>query len=200
MKKLITLSLTLLAGLSLSACSNDSSSSSKNSSSNKTSNVKKQTSPVSLSNYEKIRIGDVTSGNGGTSKKSVKTMFGKPSMTTDTEVAGSSKKATQYSWNNVATSLKGATVNVDFIDGKAIGKGYVEASNGKKIIGNQYKSINTGDNFKDVKAKLGTPSGEALTGSGATSSQVLTYLDGTKNVSFTFTNNTLLTKTKTDLS
>lgn len=199
MKKLVTITITLLAGLSLSACSNGNSSSTKSSSSS-SSTTKKKGSPVSLSNYEKIKLGNIANGNGGTSKETVKSMFGKPSMTTDTEISGSNKKATQYSWSKVGRSLKGATVNVDFIDGKAIGKGYVEASNGKKITGNQYKSINTGDSFKDVKAKLGTPSGEALTGPGATSSQVLTYLDGTKSVSFTFTNNTLLTKTKTGLS
>ena len=199
MKKIVTLSITLLAGLSLAGCSSNSSSSTKPSSSS-SSSVKKQMSPVSLTNYNKIKLGDIANGSGGSTTKSVKAMFGKPSMTTDTEISGSSKKATQYSWSNVATSLRGATVNIDFIDGKAIGKGYVEASVGKKITNSQYRSINTGSSFKDVKIKLGTPSGEALTESGVTSSQDLTYLDGTKSVSFTFTNNKLLTKTKTDLS
>lgn len=199
MRKLVTLAITLLAGLSLSACSSNGSSSAKSSSSS-SSSVKRQASPVSLTNYNKIKLGDITNGNGGSTKKSVRAMFGKPSITTDTEIAGSSKKATQYSWSNVATSLKGATVNIDFINGKAIGKGYVEASTGKKITNKQYKSINTGSRFKDVRATLGTPSGEALTGSGTTSSQVLTYLDGTKSVSFAFTNNSLLTKSKIDLS
>lgn len=193
MKRLLTIGVTLLAGLSLSACSGGSSTSSKSSSLTSTSK-KSSVKSISLSNYDAIKIGDH-----GSSEKSVKAQFGKSTVETETEVPGAKKKATQYSWNNVGKSLKGASVNVQFIDGVAVGKGYVDASSSSKVTNNKYKSIQTGASFDSVKKQLGTPSGETVSEIASASSQVLMYTNGTKSLSFTFMNNKLVTKSKTDI-
>lgn len=198
MKRSLIIGITLLASVSLAACSSDSAS--KSNGTDSKSQSSKKTSSVTLANYNKVKLGSVTSGNGGTTKKVVKSMFGKPTITTETEVPGASKKATQYSWSDVSSSLKGATVNVDFLGDKVIGKGYVDSQLAKKVTDSQYKSVNTGSTVSSVKSKLGTPAGEALTGIGSTSSQVLMYTNGSKSISFTFSNDKLVTKSKTDLS
>lgn len=193
MKRALIIGFTLLTSLSLAACSNGSSGHStadKSVSSSKKSTQK----TVSLAQYNAIKIGDH-----GSTEKSVKNAFGKPSVKTDTEISGAKKKATQYSWTNVGSSLKGASVNVQFIDGVTVGKGYVDAARAKKVTDAQYKSIQTGADFKTVKKQLGTPAGEIVSEVASVSSQVLTYTNGTKSISFTFMNDRLMNKTKTDL-
>lgn len=190
MKRALTIGITFLASLSLAACSSDSSSSSKTSS---TSSSMKDTG-VTLSQYNSVKLGD-----NGTTKKQVKKMFGKATIETETEVPGATKKATQYSWSKVASSLKGATVNVDFIDGVAVGKGYVSASISHKISDAKYKAVQTGTIVKDVKKQLGTPEGESISKIGSMNAQDLSYVQGTKSVSFSFMNDKLVTKSKTDL-
>lgn len=193
MKRLLTIGITLVAGLSLSACSNESSTSSKSSSSASTSK-KSSVKSVSLSKYDAINIGDH-----GSSEKSVKSQFGKSTIETETEIPGAKKKATQYTWNNVDNSLKGASVNVQFIDGIAVGKGYVDASNSTKVTDSKYKDVQNGAEFNTVKKQLGTPTGEIVSEVSSVNSQVLTYTNGSKSLSFTFMNNKLMSKSKTDL-
>lgn len=193
MRRVLTIGLTLVASLSLAACSNNSSSKSKPDSST-SSSKKTSAKSVTLSQYNSVKIGD-----NGSAEKSIKTKFGKSTVETETEIPGAKKKATQYTWNNVDKSLKGASVNVQFIDGIAVGKGYVDASNSTKVTDSKYKAIQTGTDFKTVKKQLGTPAGEIMSDVSSVNSQVLTYTNGTKCLSFTFMNNKLMSKSKTDL-
>lgn len=192
MKHSFTIAVTLLAALSLSACSSDSSKSSSKGSSSSTSKIAKKT--ISLANYEAIKLGD-----NGMTLKSAKSSFGKPDVETETEVPGAKKKATQYSWNNVSSSLKGASVNVQFIDGLAVGKGYIDASNTGKVSNSKYDGIQTGASFNSVKKQLGNPAGESVSEVSGSNAQVLMYTSGSKSISFTFMNEKLVTKSKTDL-
>lgn len=193
MKRTLTIVFTLLTCLSLAACSTHSSGHSKTDRS-ASSSKKSAKKTVSLAQYEAIKIGDH-----GSTEKSVKAKFGKSSVETETEIPGAKKKATQYSWTNVGQSLKGASVNVQFIDGIAVGKGYVDAAHASKVTDAQYKTIQPGSDFNSVKKRLGTPAGEIVSNVASTSSQVLTYTNGTKSISFTFMNHKLMSKSKTDL-
>lgn len=145
-------------------------------------------------------MGDVTnSGSNGTPEKQVKSWFGKPASSTKTELSGTSTKATQYVWTDVNASLKGASVTVSFLNGKAVGKGYTDAKISNKLSSATLKEITTGTSLKDAQKKLGTPSGQAIVGNGTTSTQLLTYTDGSKSVGFSFVNNVLTSKTETNI-
>lgn len=201
MKKMVILGVTILTALTLVSCGNTNSSTS---SKNATNSSKKSESKnaITMTKYNSIKIGDISTGVGGTSEKIVKDLYGKPITKSETTVAGSSKKATSYAWSNVGSSLQGASVTAEFLNGKAVGKAYSNFTKSTKISNTTYKSIQTGATLKSVKQKLGTPSSESIVGSsGLLSAQVLTYLnsDGSKTLALTFSDNKLTSKSATSI-
>lgn len=194
MKKAATLGAILLSLVILTACSSNTNNKKYGSSS---SSAKAMNNEITLAKYNKINVGDSTSGNGGTSEKEVKSMYGKPVSNTETETQGN--KSTSYTWTNVGTSLKGSTVTAEFINGKTIGKGYTNLKNSPKISTTKYNKIKNGTNLTTVKKELGLPMSESIIGSDSTSAQTLTYSNGSKSLSFTFANNALVSKTMTNV-
>lgn len=214
MKKITTLTAVLLAGLTLTACgstSSSSSSSSKASTSSKTSTNKrssssaKTTTGISLANYKQIQVALPNNGTATTETK-VKEMFGKPDQSTKTSISGLDKEATQYTWTNVDQSLSGATVTASFYGGKAVAKGYSNASltPNDKLTTATLNGIKEGDTLSSVEAKLGTPNAESISGSGVLSAQIINYTSikgkSGASVSFAFTHNRLVTTTKTSFN
>lgn len=195
MRKVVTLGATILATLTLAACGSKSTSSSKDSSSESSSAKAESSNDITMAKYNSVKIGLPTSGNGGTSEKQVKTLFGKDTLSeTEAELTGYSVKSKELTWNNVGTSLGGATVTVQFVNSKAVGKGYTDFDRGAKVSRKAYSEIQTGTSLSQVKAKLGNPTGESIVGSGPTSAQSLSYSDGSTTISLTFTNNRLVSK------
>ncbi|CAM3215191.1 DUF3862 domain-containing protein [Lactiplantibacillus plajomi] len=201
MHKLLTLGITILTGSTLAACGNTKQAPSK--ASQATTSSKQQSGGISLANYETIKVALPNLGS-ATSEAEVKKLLGKPDQETKTTVTGLDQQATQYGWTNVGKGLTGATVTVSIYDGKAVAKGYANASltTNSKITASSLSAIKTGTSLDTVKAKLGKPNGEVLSGAGALSSQLLTYtnIKGEKagaSVSFTFTANKLVSMTKT---
>ncbi|MCY9807491.1 DUF3862 domain-containing protein [Lentilactobacillus senioris] len=200
MRKTVTIAATLLSILTLSACGNTSSKSSSTSSdSEKTEQKKTEKNTITLTKYNKIKVGNSLTGAGGTDEKVVKSMYGKPESKSETAVPGASKKGTSYSWSNVGTSLKGAAVTTEFLDGKTVAKGYTNFESSPEVTNAKYKSIKLGQSYISVKHKLGTPITESIAGSGTTSAQTLTYSNGTKSIVLIFTNNKLSSKTFSEL-
>ena len=185
----------LITTLSLAGCTVTSTSSSAGSASQVV--AKKDASPVTLAAFNRIKLGAVYTGNGGSSEKDVTTHLGKPATTSKTEVLGAPKKATVFTWLPVGSTLKGASVTVSFLDGHAIAKAYANATLGHKITLAAYRAVKGGTSYTAAKAKLGTPLGESLTGTGHTSAQILTYSDGQTSVGLIFTNHVLMSKSTT---
>jgi len=205
MKKVITIGTTFLVALTLTACGNSSSSDSSSSSKDTKNSVKKSEpkNAITMIKYNSIKVGDPLTGSGGSTETTVKKMYGKPLSETKTTVPGANAKATSYTWSNVGSSLSGATITAEFLNGKTVGKGYAALSKSTKITDNDYKTIQTGASFATVKKQFGTPQSESIVGgTGTTSAQTLTYLDtsGSKSLSFTFTNNKLMSKTTNSLN
>lgn len=201
MKKVATIGVTLLAALTLTACG--SSSSSDSSASSSSAKKAEPKSAITMNKYNSIKVGDPSTGAGGSSESTVKNMYGKPMSETETTVPGSKDKAKSYTWSNVGSSLSGATVTAEFLNSKTVGKGYAALSKSTKISDNDYKSVQTGASFATVKKQFGAPQSESIVGgSGITSAQTLTYVNtsGSKSLSFTFTNNKLMSKTATSLN
>lgn len=208
MKKITTITVALIAGLTLTACGNTSSasSSSKSTTSQKsTSSSKSISSGITLANYKDIQVALPNSGT-ATDETKVKNMFGKPDQSTKTSITGLDKEAIQYTWTNVGKTLSGATVTANFYDGKAVAKAYSNASltpNSKLTVAT-VNGIKQGDTLSSVEAKLGTPNAESISGSGTLSAQIINYTSikgkSGASVSFTFTNNKLVTTTKTSFN
>ncbi|KRK97207.1 hypothetical protein FD04_GL002069 [Secundilactobacillus odoratitofui DSM 19909 = JCM 15043] len=155
-----------------------------------------------MDKYNSIKLGSMTTGSGGSTEKLVKSMYGKPSSETETDIPGSNEKSKSYTWSNVGSSLAGATVTTEFINGKAIGKGYADFGKSTKISLGTYDTLQTGTSFKAVKQQLGVPLTESIVGvTGITSAQTLTYTskDGKDSLMLMFTNNKLTSKTKTSI-
>ncbi|MCS8604688.1 DUF3862 domain-containing protein [Lactiplantibacillus pentosus] len=208
MKKITTLTAVLLAGLTLTACSStssSSSSSSKASTNKQSSSSAKTTTGISLANYKQIQVALPNNGTATTETK-VKEMFGKPDQSTKTSISGLDKEATQYTWTNVDQSLSGATVTASFYGGKAVAKGYSNASltPNDKLTTATLNGIKEGDTLSSVEAKLGAPNAESISGSGVLSAQIINYTSikgkSGASVSFTFTHNRLVTTTKTSFN
>ena len=202
MKKVAALSLTLLAAMTLAACG----SSATNDSSNNSANSSKKAEPkdaITMSKYNSIKVGTISDGAGGSAEKTVKAMYGKPASETEATLPGTNKTSKNYTWTNVGSSLQGASVTAQFINGKTVAKAYTNLSKSKKISDSDYKSVKTGASFSVVKKQLGTPSGESITGStGITSAQLLIYtnINESKSLTFTFSDNKLMSKSTTSLN
>lgn len=199
--------MTALTGLTLTACGSSSNSSSSSSSSKKTDTSKKASSKktetgISMANYQSVKVALPDTGTATTETK-VKSLFGKADQSTKTTVSGLSKQATQYTWTKVGKSLDGATVTVSFYGGKAVAKAYSSATltPNSKVTSASVSAIKNGDSLSSVKAKLGTPNAESQSGSGALSAQIINYTSikgkSGASVTFTFTNNKLMSTTKT---
>ncbi|WP_259683070.1 DUF3862 domain-containing protein [Lactiplantibacillus pentosus] len=213
MKKITMLTAVLLAGLTLTACGSTSSSSSssiastssKVSTNKQSSSSAKTTTGISLANYKQIQVALPNNGTATTETK-VKEMFGKPDQSTKTSISGLDKEATQYTWTSVDQSLSGATVTASFYGGKAVAKGYSNASltPNDKLTTATLNGIKEGDTLSSVEAKLGTPNAESISGSGVLSAQIINYTSikgkSGASVSFTFTHNRLVTTTKTSFN
>lgn len=205
MRKVATVGVTLLAALTLTACGSSGSSSSSTPSKNATSSSKKAEpkNAITMTKYNSIKVGDPSTGVGGTAEKTVTSMYGKPLSETETTVPGAKMKAKDYTWSNVGSSLQGASVTAEFLNGKAVGKGYADFGKSTKISNGDYKSVQTGASFTTVRKQFGAPQSESIVGgSGITSAQTLTYVNtnGSKSLSFTFSNNKLMSKTATSLN
>ncbi|CAM3210404.1 DUF3862 domain-containing protein [Lactiplantibacillus plajomi] len=212
MKKVATLGVLLLTGATLTACgsskeSSSDSSTKESSAKSTTKTVKKSSSTsakkeISLENYKSIKVA-LPNGGTSTSKSAVESMFGKSDQSTETSITGLDKKATQYTWTNVGKSLSGASVSVSFYGKQAVAKAYTNAklTPNSKVTSDSIKNIKTGDSLESVESKLGTPNAESMSGSGALSAQILNYtsIKGKTgaSVTFTFTNNKLISTTKT---
>ncbi|MBT1137668.1 DUF3862 domain-containing protein [Lactiplantibacillus argentoratensis] len=208
MKKITTITVALLAGLTLTACGKTSStSSSSTSATSKKSTTSSETTSngITLDNYKSIQVALPNSGT-ATNEAKVKSMFGKPDQSTKTSITGLDKEATQYTWTNVGKTLSGATVTASFYGGKAVAKAYSNASltPNAKLTTTTVNGIKQGDSLSSVEAKLGTPNAESISGSGALSAQIINYTSikgkSGASVSFTFTNNKLVTTTKSSFN
>lgn len=160
----------------------------------KTTVAESTTKTVSLTSYRQLELGATK---GGAAEKAVKTLFGTPHQTTTTTIPGIKSPATRVSWTNVDHSLRGATVTITFLDGRAVGKSYAHAKIGRPISNQNYDAMKVGMSPTSVRQKLGLPTGETVLSYGVPGSQVLTYSDGQAKVTFTFGNDALLSKTKT---
>lgn len=202
MRKVATVGVTLLAALTLTACGSSSSSTSSRSATSSSKKAEPKNA-ITMTKYNSIKVGDVTTGTGGSAESTVKSMYGKPLSETETTVPGAKMKAKDYSWSNVGSSLQGASVTAEFLNGKAVGKGYADFGKSTKISNGDYKSVQTGAIFTTVRKQFGAPQSESIVGgSGITSAQTLTYVNtnGSKSLSFTFSNNKLMSKTATSLN
>lgn len=202
MKKIATIGVTLLAALTLTACGSSTSSKSSSSSSSSSAKKAEPKNAITMTKYNSIKVGDPSTGAGGSSEATVKNMYGKPMSETETTVPGSKDKANSYTWSNVGSSLSGATINAEFLNGKTVGKGFADFGKATKISNDDYKSVQTGASFETIKKQFGAPQTESIVGgSGVTSAQTLTYVNttGSKSLSFMFTNNKLMSKTATSL-
>ncbi|MFT8995629.1 DUF3862 domain-containing protein [Lentilactobacillus hilgardii] len=184
MKKIIAISMILLTTMSLAACGHSSEKTPNKSKSQKTAQsfrVSSNGSAIGRADYNRIETGNVTSPKNGTSKNVILTSFGKPNSKSRVTVNNSGKKAAiQYSWTNLKTSFKASALTVEFLNGHAIGKGYIEASikNRRYISKNHLNNVQKGETYTQVVKRLGVPDAESLTGHGNVSARNVTYATG----------------------
>lgn len=215
MKKTITSATALLATLTLTACGSKSSDKAKSSSSVKTektssskasSSSMKSDKKASLTEFDKITTGNEKTGMGGTSEAKVKEYLGSKaekvsSTTSNTNVSSDSKteskseKKTILSWTDVDSSLKGATVQVEFVNKKAVSKSFTGLTKGAKLTQAKYDKVKKGDMYDTVKKDLGTPMDETVTGSEKDLHQTLKYTVDAKNATLKFKDMKLTEKT-----
>lgn len=195
MQRVFSLGALLVAVLGLAGCAKTTSPA--KATQRQTTVTKSTTQAISLTSYRHLELGATK---GGAAEKAVKALFGKPHQTTTTTIPGVKSPATQISWTNVDRSLRGATVTITFLDGRAVGKSYAHAKVGRPISNQNYHAMKVGMSPTSVRKKLGQPTGETVLSYGVPGSQVLTYSDGQAKITFTFGNDALLSKTKTTQS
>lgn len=197
-KKELTLITILLVGISLAGCGD--STQPKNSHPSSTTKVIKS---ITRKDYDQIKLANITAPTkGGSSLNSIRQSFGSPTSHHKVSLSGTSKKsAIQYSWNQLDKGFKASAVTVEFLDGHAIGKGYVL----KHTTHRQYTSVesinslNPGDSYESVIQRLGEPDSESVTGSGDMAATSALYLTSKKGaaVNLMFTGGQLQSKNQT---
>ncbi|WP_283679919.1 DUF3862 domain-containing protein [Lentilactobacillus sp. Marseille-Q4993] len=159
---------------------------------------------VNRKNYQQIKVGSVSNGVGGTTEKQVIALLGKPSVQSKANISGTNHKTTQLSWRNVCPTFHSSFVTIQLTDNKVVAKSYAASKVGspKIVSAKQAKSIKIGSQYVDILAKLGTPNGEAVTGSGPFQIREITYLTSKQGnaVSFALTGNQVINKISTQIN
>ncbi|MCH4004386.1 MAG: DUF3862 domain-containing protein [Lactobacillus crispatus] len=207
LKKVALITATVIAGLSLSACS---SSNNENGSAKSTQTSKKKSSSTDKiisqnkelrSKFDQIKVGDLMSkGKGGDTEKQVKALLGSSNSTTSSKTEGI--KTSGATWNKGKVSI-----TVAYVDKHAISKmitGFKWTGRPAKLDKKAFDSIADGSTYESVIKKYGEPDGldESLIMGKKT--VAATWITGVKgdtgaNAVLTFTNNKLTDKTQTDL-
>ncbi|AQW20461.1 hypothetical protein PL11_000095 [Lentilactobacillus curieae] len=204
MHKLFSLFLTVTMGIVLAACGANNATPSKNDKPavNQTTGVD-SSDYVTLKNYQNIKVGAYQTGNGGSTATQVTNWMGNPASKSKVTVPGTKKTAIRYTWGNTAVSFNAASVSVQFLNGKVIGKGYAAQKDNAKLVNSaRLNSIQNGTNYHQVVSRLGTPNAESLIGTGKVSAKQLTYVinkDGGA-VNLTFNGDKLKSKTNTTIN
>lgn len=209
MGKPITVTLTLLSTLLLSACGT--STSSKKQVDHHFDNQKtaaeykhdREAEGINLNNFNSINIGDISNGSYGSTEDDVIKLFGTPSHVGSVSVSGITKKTTQYTWKDVSATFPVARVKVQFLNHKAVGKSYTPAAKRKQRIIPKSKidKLGLGTTYQAAIDSLGTPNGESVTGQGPMSGKYLLYVTDSKGTAYdlTFTDDKLNNKFKTSI-
>ncbi|MFC6254888.1 DUF3862 domain-containing protein [Secundilactobacillus hailunensis] len=191
-KKFLMALLTLTAGLSLTACSNQPSKSA-SAITHSHSGLLAQTSSSKESTYQKSasstkqtvmgKFDQIKTGNGGNSRAQVFAIMGNPDKTSQNTNKGSDKGSTVYTWNRSSQS----TISIDIVKGRAVSKNRFQVYPSAKLTSVQYQRINKHDHLLAVKKQLGSPAEEMVIGKkGPYSSQTIVYLAKNKQKSYTF--------------
>ncbi|EHL95725.1 hypothetical protein HMPREF9103_02925 [Lentilactobacillus parafarraginis F0439] len=204
-KKIILIPTILLLSMTLAACGQSKTQSQTASSSQKSSSslrVANNGSAITHDDYEKIQTGNVTGPKDGDAQSTILKAFGKPDSKSQVTVNSTNKKAAvQFAWKNVSDHFKASAVTVEFLNGHAIGKGYIEAGIHQRryISTASINQVHKGNPYRQVLNVLGTPDAESVTGSGDLSARNLTYATGKdgRSISLMFAGDKLTSKTAT---
>ena len=204
-KNVLSVAAICLAALSLVGCSNSSKGNKSDNNKPKSSQKAKKTNTQKTSfrkSFDKIQVGDVMQqGNGGSTLKDVKNILGQPNSISSTEVKGFKVKS--YSWIKYGT-----TIMVQFSHKKAITKtvsGFKWSRNSTKLTLKGFNSIKTGSSYSTVVNTYGEPDGLSENVVLGKKNVTAVYFTGIKaksagaNVSFTFADDKLVSKTETNL-
>ena len=204
MKKLVTISVTVLAALTLAACGS-SSSSSKSGSSATSSSKKVDDGKMTLDQYNALKLGDVAkNGDGGATKDELVKKYGKPMSTT--EATFQNVKGELLTWNKVADGDLTATFAVQIDNGHVVQKAItgLKVTRSKKITLADYNTVQNGQKEADVIAKVGKPNGYSENMMNGMLTKAMTYTSGIKgqtgaNMSITTQGGKVSMKTQTNM-
>ncbi|WP_243674264.1 DUF3862 domain-containing protein [Lentilactobacillus kisonensis] len=158
---------------------------------------------ITRSDYNRIKLANIDSPKaGGASEQAVKRSFGSPASKNRVTINnGKRKTAIQYSWTKVTPSFKASAVTVEFLNGHAVGKGYLTIKNPRFTSSKSLKQIKNGTSYNQVIQKLGNPNAESKTGSGNLSATITRYITSKKGNTTTlmFTGNKLQSKNQTSV-
>lgn len=194
-----------LLGLSLSACSSNSSS--KGNSEKTTEQYKKKNEVISQNKelrekFDQIKVGNFLSqGEGGSTTDEVKQLLGNPTSSTTTSSNG--VKVKQLTWTKGAVTVAIQTLDSNKVVSKEI-TGFKWGKRDEKITLGEFNNIADGSTYQDIVNKYGEPDGlhEAnVTGTKITNAVWLTGIKGDDGASATlsFENDKLTTKSQTKL-
>lgn len=194
-----------LLGLSLSACSSNSSS--KGNSEKTTEQSKKKNETISQNKelrekFDQVKVGELSKhGEGGSTIQDVEKLLGKANTTDTTTVE--SYKTKSYIWNKGAV-----TVTVQFEPDKVVTKditGFKWGKRDEKLDLAAFNSIQDGATYDDIVKKYGEPDSlneSLLLGTKTVTGLWYTGIKGKADGAFaslTFENGALTSKTQTDL-
>ena len=193
-----------LLGLSLSACSSNSS---KGNSEKTTEQSKKKNEVISQNKelrekFDQIKVGNFLSqGEGGSTIDEVKQLLGSPTSTTTTSSNG--VKLKQLTWTKGAVTVAIQTLKSDKVVSKEI-TGFKWGKRDEKLTLGDFNNIADGSTYQSLVDKYGEPDGlhEAnVAGTKITNAVWLTGIKGDDgaNATLSFENDKLTSKTQTKL-
>ncbi|WP_203650777.1 DUF3862 domain-containing protein [Secundilactobacillus yichangensis] len=199
MKKLLTAVIALLATVSLAGCGNRSTKSSTSAAKvnpsaqpvKKTKRVRNQSSidQKMLTKFTQVKTGDITTGNGGSSKAQVFAVMGQPDRESKATERGTARGSNVYTWTFSHHNSKHTytAISIDIVKGKAVSKNVFHIGSSNKVRSDDYQRIKKGSQLASVRKQLGMPTEEMVMGSkGPYSSQILIYLDQDNRKTYTF--------------
>ncbi|MCH5463182.1 DUF3862 domain-containing protein [Lactobacillus sp. LC28-10] len=207
MKKLFTVIMMLLTGMTLSACSFEAFQAAKSNASSEAvsaHNVRStRINHTMKMKFDQIKTDGDSTDNHGSSKAQVMAVMGKPDRESKSTRQGSDQGSKVYTWTfsrkNGHQSAK--TISIDVVHGRAVSKNIFHNGIASKIHPNTYQHIKKGDQLATVRKKLGTPTQEMIMGNkGPYSSQILVYLDqeNEKTYTFSFVDQKLISKSSSN--
>lgn len=194
-----------LLGLSLSACSSNSSS---KGNSEKTTQQSKKNEVISQNKelrekFDQIKVGNFLSqGEGGSTTDEVKQLLGNPTSTTTTSSNG--VKVKQLTWTKGAVTVAIQTLDSNKVISKEI-TGFKFGKRDEKLTLGEFDNIADGSTYQSIVDKYGEPDGlhEAnVAGTKITNAVWLTGIKGDDgaNATLSFENDKLSSKTQTKLN